>query len=235
MQLPSAFNVVLLATAASALPWDVLSNRAAAPEAVELKGTPISHDEEGTAIAARAAATSSANYYPSTVLYHHNLHRANHTSTGNMTYNTTLAGYAATLAATCNFHHDVTIGGGGYGQNIAAYGASGTSASQNASIFAARAITNAWYNGEINDFLSSYYGEATPDMSNFEAWGHYSQVVWKASNSVGCASQYCASGTIFSGLASWYTVCNYKSAGNVGGSYGTNIGKPLGKATVTAA
>jgi hypothetical protein len=77
----------------------------------------------------------------------------------------------------------------------------------------ARSITNQWYDGEINSFLPSYYGQPTPDMSNFEAWGHFTQVVWKGSATTGCASQYCPSGTIFTGFASWFTVCNYVAPG----------------------
>jgi len=50
-------------------------------------------------------------------------------------------------------------------------------------------------------------------MSNFEGWGHFSQVVWVGSAAVGCASHYCASGTIFSTLPSWFTVCNYVPPG----------------------
>lgn len=78
---------------------------------------------------------------------------------------------------------------------------------------AASAITDMWYNGEVNAYLPSYYGEATPDFSNFENWGHFSQVVWKASLQVGCATQFCAAGTIFSGFPSWYTVCDYSGPG----------------------
>lgn len=176
------------------------------------------------------------------VTYHHNIHRASHTGTPTVSYDTTLAGYAATVASSCVFAHSLSPGGGGYGQNIAAYGSSdSTLSSQLPRTFAARAITNSWYNGEFNAFLPSYYGEATPDISNFDNWGHFSQVVWKASTQVGCASHYCAAGTIFSTLGSWFTVCNYAGAGNVGGEYGDNIGTPLaplaplGQATVTAA
>jgi hypothetical protein len=75
------------------------------------------------------------------------------------------------------------------------------------------AITNMWYNGEVNNWLPSYYGEASPDMSNFESWGHFSQVVWSGSTGIGCASVLCADGTIFAGYQTWFTVCNYYNAG----------------------
>jgi len=106
-----------------------------------------------------------------------------------------------------------TVGGSGYGQNIAAYGSSGDVASISPSIMLATSITAQWYYGEVDNFLPSYYGEATPDMTYFESWGHFSQVVWKGSTTVGCASQFCAAGTIFVGFESWFTVCNYVPPG----------------------
>lgn len=70
-----------------------------------------------------------------------------------------------------------------------------------------------WYNGEIGLFDFDWYGLASPDMSNFEGWGHYTQVVWAATTKVGCASQYCPAGGLFSTMGGWFTVCNYDPAG----------------------
>ncbi|KAF8851224.1 hypothetical protein BDZ45DRAFT_750888 [Acephala macrosclerotiorum] len=64
----------------------------------------------------------------------------------------------------------------------------------------ATSIKNQWCYGEVNNFLVSYYGLLTLDMMTFSGWGHFSQVVWKGSTTVGCASQYCAANTIFPGL-----------------------------------
>jgi hypothetical protein len=171
--------------------------------------------------------------YPSTVLFHHNLHRANHSAPA-QSYDNTLASYAASVAASCTFAHNITLGGGGYGQNIAAYGST-LVATYTPEQMGAFAVSNQWYNSEFNAFLPSYYGEATPDMTNFESWGHFSQVVWKASTLVGCATQFCAAGTIFPTVASYYSVCNYGGPGNVETLYGLNIGSPLGEATVSEA
>ena len=98
------------------------------------------------------------------------------------------------------------IDGGGYGQNIAA-GAPATNISS--------VITDTFYNGEINWF-DGLYGEATPDMTNFEHWGHFSQIVWKATSSVGCAVQDCTGqglGNAGADVAPFFTVCNYKGGG----------------------
>lgn len=77
----------------------------------------------------------------------------------------------------------------------------------------AQASTDMWYNGEIDLFLPEYYGQANPDFTNFDSWGHFSQMVWLATEEVGCASQYCDAGTIFPEFGSWFTVCNYGPEG----------------------
>lgn len=53
-----------------------------------------------------AAVASSPTDFQSVALYHHNIHRANH-STADVTYSDTLAGFAATLSSRCVFEHDV--------------------------------------------------------------------------------------------------------------------------------
>jgi uncharacterized protein YkwD len=154
---------------------------------------------------------SAATDYPSTGLYYHNIHRRNH-SAPLVIWNSAQAVVAAEIASSCRFAHNMSVSGGGYGQNLAAYGSTGA-ASLSPSLMLAKSITNQWYYGEVNSFLPSYYGEATPDMTYFSSWGHFSQVVWKGSSSVGCASQFCPSGTIFAGFDSWFTVCNYVARG----------------------
>lgn len=53
-----------------------------------------------------AAAVASPTDYISTALYHHNVHRANH-SAPDVTWSDTLAGYAAITAQKCVFAHDM--------------------------------------------------------------------------------------------------------------------------------
>nr|POF17920.1 putative pathogenesis-related protein [Quercus suber] len=96
-------------------------------------------------------------------------------------------------------------GGGGYGQNIAA----GVKADN-----ISRVITDLFYNGEVG-YYDDLYGEATPTFTNFVHWGHFSQVVWKQTSTVGCAVQYCPGGLANTGsnIPPYFTVCNYGPPG----------------------
>lgn len=94
-------------------------------------------------------------------------------------------------------------------------------------------ITNMLYNDEIENYPLPY-GQNVPDDSNFEQWGHYSQIVWSETTSVGCytydcspagqtATQDCnANGQSYlaqapcgpdGGVPAVFTVCNYYPEG----------------------
>lgn len=114
------------------------------------------------------------------------------------------------------------MGGGGYGQNIGA-GAPDSDLP--------KMITNDMYNGEVNWYPG--YG-SEPDMSNFEHWGHFSQIVWADTTSIGCYTAYCPNGLANTGanVSPYFTVCNYHPPGNFGGQYGKNVLAPSGVAAV---
>ncbi|SPQ19865.1 5c7548f3-fa18-4774-90c6-780829676d14 [Thermothielavioides terrestris] len=192
--------------------------------------TPAPAPAPSTTTQASAAQPSD---YTSTALYHHNVHRFNHSANA-LVWSDEHAQYAQTLAERCVFEHDTSIGGGGYGQNIAMWGSTGDPEAFGATGSIARAASNGWYNGELNDFPASSYGASTPDMTNFEKWGHFSQLVWKDTQKVGCATVFCQPGTL-SSMGSWFSVCNYYPPGNVGGAYGDNVAPPEGQPIVTAA
>jgi hypothetical protein len=135
------------------------------------------------------------------------------------------------------------IGGGGYGQNIG-YGVSADEIGV--------MITNLMYNDEFG-YYDGLYGQANPDMTYFEKWGHFSQIVWKGSVSVGCSTVVCNSlGNVDSSQPSPFTVCNYYPPGkcrqfypleyggsdmyigNYAGEYGDNVLAPLGHAFYSA-
>ncbi|THX60612.1 PR-1-like protein [Aureobasidium pullulans] len=169
-----------------------------------------------------AAPAGKATTYQQRVVDHHNVHRANHSAPA-LTWDTDLANTAAKIAATCVYAHSMDVNGGGYGQNIAA----GVEANNVSAV-----ITELFYNGEVG-YFNNLYGQANPDMTNFEKWGHFSQLVWKGTTKVGCATQYCSGGLANIGqyVSPHFTVCNYGSPGNYAGEYAQNIGASLNKPT----
>ncbi|KAL6248576.1 hypothetical protein RBB50_004831 [Rhinocladiella similis] len=154
--------------------------------------------------------------YQTGILAAHNVHRSNHSAAA-LTWNAQMATYAAETAAKCVYQHDLSPGGGGYGQNIGA----GYTPNQVPAM-----IGNDMYNNEM-PYYPLPYGVNNPDTSNFGAWGHFSQIVWKGTTGVGCATQQCGTlqGATFT---QYFTVCNYYPPGNIGGAY-SNVGAPLGQ------
>lgn len=76
-------------------------------------------------------------------------------------------------------------------------------------------ITNMMYNDEMM-YYQNLYGQANPDMTNFEHWGHFSQIVWLDTASVGCATVTCQNlAQSGSSMALPFTVCNYFPAGMI--------------------
>ena len=76
-------------------------------------------------------------------------------------------------------------------------------------------ISDGFYNGEVNYY--TYYGEE-PDTDTLHAWGHFSQIVWKDTKTVGCYTTNCTEtglGKIdpSSGIRPYFTVCNYGPPG----------------------
>ncbi|KAI9774850.1 MAG: hypothetical protein M1840_000066 [Geoglossum simile] len=149
------------------------------------------------------SAYSAGDDYISRAVNSHNVHRSNH-SAGAVSWDTELASIAAQIASSCVFQHDTTTGGGDYGQNIAA----GNTPEEITKI-----VSDGWYNSEVD--LYNQYGAASPDMSNFEAWGHFSQIVWKDTDRIGCATQQCPNGVSGAGnnVPPYFTVCNYRKTG----------------------
>jgi hypothetical protein len=102
-----------------------------------------------------------------------------------------------------------SVGGGGYGQNVAADGSTNASPNDNMDAIVTNVINNNWYAAEVNLF-NPYYGKPSVPVGNYL---HFTQMVWKASGNVGCASHYCPNFKALGGLNSWYTVCNYVMQG----------------------
>ena len=71
-------------------------------------------------------------------------------------------------------------GDGDYGQNIGA----GITAGNISAL-----LTNLLYNGEIENYPLPY---GQKDPAGLESWGHYSQMVWSDTTSVGCYTYDCS-------------------------------------------
>lgn len=101
-------------------------------------------------------------------------------------------------------------GGGGYGQNIAAGAPSDD----------IDAIISDWFhNSEVNAYWNGVSrNNGQPDMGTFHIWGHYSQIVWKNTRSVACATHYCGQGGLSgvgANVSPYFTVCNYYPPGKL--------------------
>lgn len=203
------------------------SEPAPAPSSYEAPA-PSSYAEPTSTKAQSSAPASSASDskptgYQGKVIHHHNIHRANH-SAPDLTWSDSLASTAQKIGESCNYAHDTEMDGGGYGQNIAA----GVKADNVSAV-----ITELFYNGEVGLF-EGQYGKDSPDMSAFHEWGHFSQIVWKATTEVGCATVDCSSQGLSNtggNVPAYFTVCNYKSAGNYAGEYADNVLESRGDKT----
>lgn len=173
-----------------------------------------------------------ATRYAQAAVQRHNIHRANH-GAPNVEWDAKLAAAALKSAKRCTFAHFMNENGLAYGQNLAL----GNPAQDIAGI-----ITDQWYS-EVSEYANNY-GQAQPNygtnMENFEKWGHFTQVVWKSSSKIGCATWRCksvaSSATDSTPMPAAYggdvTYCNYQTPGNYGGEYAANVGRPKSNKTV---
>ncbi|KAF7188083.1 putative pathogenesis-related protein [Pseudocercospora fuligena] len=202
--------------------------RHATNNAVQVKQRPAAH--QVAQAHQQAAAHHTTNWgtpgyvndpYQDRVLKHHNYHRQNHLATA-LVWDQALAYTAQLVAQTCVYQHNMQFDPGA-GQNIAAgYGPHEIGI----------VITDLFYNNEIPMFQNQWYRE--PDMTYFEQWGHMTQMCWKATTHVGCATQYCpyGLGNVAGGVQPYFTVCNYKNPGNVATEYAQNLSPPQGAAPI---
>ncbi|KAK5703250.1 hypothetical protein LTR97_004199 [Elasticomyces elasticus] len=184
---------------------------------------PSSSKAPASSAPASSAAGAAPTDYAGLAKYHHNLHRSNHSAPA-IEWDDALAATAEKIASSCVYAHDVDTDGGGYGQNIAA----GVESNNISAI-----ITDLFYNGEVG-WYDGLYGKDQPDMTNFEKWGHFSQIVWVDTTHVGCATYDCTNkglANVGTDVAPFFTVCNYKNPGNYANEYGVNVLKSKNKPT----
>jgi len=146
--------------------------------------------------------------YEAMIVYHHNAIRANH-GAQSLEWDEDCASAALTVAKGCTFQHAVPFG---QGQNLWE-----TISSQYYNV--SGGIHEVWYKDELSLFNQyNLWGEGEVPDEVFPDIGHFTQVVWKGTQKVGCGSHDCG-GTKM-------TVCNYAPAGNVKGDYGKNVSPP---------
>jgi uncharacterized protein YkwD len=114
--------------------------------------------------------------------------------------------WANTLASTQQFKH---AGVAGQGENL--YLSASTSTTLPAITIEANKAVDAWYN-EIKDYKYS-----NPGFSM--ATGHFTQVVWKSTTTLGCGI---ASGK-YQTYNGRYVVCRYTPPGNYTGQFPQNV------------
>ena len=135
----------------------------------------------------------------SSILNSTNTFRHQHNAS-DVTWNNTLASFASTWATHCKFKHS----DGPYGENLA-------SGYENVT-----AAIDAWGNERKKyDFSDGGFGEDT---------GHFTQLVWKNTTTVGCARENCDGKGDTDG---WFVVCEYWPRGNVKGEYQQMVQKQV--------
>lgn len=140
--------------------------------------------------------------FTSAVLNSTNTYRQQHNASS-LAWNATLASFAASYLDKaqkddCKFEHS----GGPYGENIAiGYGN-------------ATAALEAWGDERKE------YNFREPGFDH--ATGHFTQLVWKDTTTVGCERVLC------DGVKGWFVACEYWPRGNVQGKFGDEVQNELG-------
>ncbi|KAK7538269.1 CAP domain-containing protein [Phyllosticta citribraziliensis] len=138
-------------------------------------------------------------------LAYHNAHRTNHT-TCSMYWDYSLEAEAKKAADTCVYAHTKSDG-----QNMAEYTVYGTQLTADNMTTAAGTFSNMYYSE--GQYFNGFYGLATPTTS--QDTGHFTQMIWKDSYAVGCATTQCNSMLL--------SFCNYYPGGNILTTYALNV------------
>ncbi|HVG62901.1 MAG TPA: CAP domain-containing protein [Hyalangium sp.] len=136
----------------------------------------------------------------------HNSVRISATPTPNpalptLTWSTDTAATAQAWADQCQFRHNPNRGN--LGENIAAATPNHLSTLGVVQNWAAE---------------SAHYNYGTNSCAGGQTCGHYTQIVWRNTTQVGCATKLCDENSPFSGFTQWRIwVCNYSPPGNIAG------------------
>ena len=145
--------------------------------------------------------------FADSMVYWHNQYRDLH-GVPPVTWNDTLAAYAANYATQCSTQHS---GSPDYGENLA-YGGYTNPAY----------YIYLWYNEETS------YNYSNPGFST--STGHFTQVVWADTAQIGCGWVTSCAGTLGADYPN-YLACEYAPYGNVDGEYAANVPPPVSNAS----
>lgn len=114
-----------------------------------------------------------------------------------LTWNSAAQAVAQAWANGCQWKHNA--GRGNYGENI--YASTGTTPAAPAAV--------------VQDWASEAADYTWASDTCTAVCGHYTQLVWRGTTSVGCASAACTTGSPFAGFSNWtFWVCDYAPPGN---------------------
>ncbi|KAH0596636.1 hypothetical protein MHUMG1_05754 [Metarhizium humberi] len=157
----------------------------------------------GMAMAAPTEKRQSGDF-KSEMLAAHNFFRSQHGGSqqgvNDLTWDDKLANTAQPWSAKCVFEHNKS----GYGENIAYHSAKNT----------------AW--GEFVNMWGEERKQYNFDQGGFSSGtGHFTQVVWKGTTTVGCGQTWCDGTT--GNIKGLFVVCNYNPPGNYNNDYKNNV------------
>ncbi|KAG6030179.1 hypothetical protein E4U19_000588 [Claviceps sp. Clav32 group G5] len=152
------------------------------------------------AVVSASPTARATNDFQSEMLASHNYFRGQH-SANPLTWDSALAQSSQSWANTCNFSHDSG------GENLVYR-------------------TSFKYWGEFVNMWGSERTLYNFDQPKFSAaTGHFTQVVWKNTKTVGCAWNYCGTSGGAGKAVGYYVVCKYNPFGNYAGQYADQVGR----------
>lgn len=122
-----------------------------------------------------------------------------------MTWSAPVAAAAEAWARRCVWAHDPELGALRMGQNLFA----------SSNVRTPAQVVASWADE------AAHFDYAANRCASGQVCGHYTQIVWRSSTQLGCATAECSTGSPFGSLNGgrwWNVVCNYAPAGNVRGS-----------------
>lgn len=119
-------------------------------------------------------------------------------------WSNSVAATAQAWADQCQFQHNPNLGNLKLGENIAAEAPPRQTATAG--------VVQGW------GAEASFYDYGINSCAPGKQCGHYTQIVWRSTTQLGCATKECDKNSPFPGFPKWqFWVCNYSPPGNFSG------------------